>query len=109
VKGNLDWGNLKEQSIESFKEQLFKVKEPDVYKISVHGILFGWAVTTGPSTGIDVVAPGRQDIILFSGAPTSVWHRPILYLWGLPFDARLLEGQGSGLAFLKRGIEGHCA
>jgi len=40
----------------------------------------GQAVTTGPSTGIDVTAPGRQDsslgtVILFSGAPTSVWHR----------------------------------
>jgi len=49
---------------------------------------FAWAVTTGPSTGIDVIAPGRQDRILFSGAPTSVWHRPILYRVR-PFDVRL--------------------
>ena len=42
----------------------------------------------GPNTGIDVIAPGRQDIILFSGAPTSVWHRPTLDRV-LPFDVGL--------------------
>lgn len=32
----------------------------------------------GSSNGIDVIAPGRQDIMLFSGAPTSVRYYPPL-------------------------------
>ncbi|KPK88391.1 MAG: hypothetical protein AMJ88_19085 [Anaerolineae bacterium SM23_ 63] len=39
---------------------------------------FLFPLTTGPSTGIDVIAPGHQDIIPFSGAPTSVWYWPLL-------------------------------
>jgi hypothetical protein len=39
---------------------------------------FPCPLTTGPSTGIDVISPGRQEIILFSGAPTSVWYWPLL-------------------------------
>jgi hypothetical protein len=36
-----------------------------VYKSRDHAILsFGGAVTTGPNTGIDVIAPGRQDVFL---------------------------------------------
>ena len=40
-------------------------------------------MTTGPSTGVEVSVPGRQDMFLktrelpscLAGAPTSVWHR----------------------------------
>jgi len=30
---------------------------------------FGWAASAGPSTGIDVIAPGRQDVLLRSLNP----------------------------------------
>jgi hypothetical protein len=45
------------------------------------------AVTTGPSSGNEVFAPGRQDEfyrtgILPAGAPTSLWHRSLFFSWG---------------------------
>jgi hypothetical protein len=39
------------------------------YLMMVVYFFLGWAVTTGPNTGIDVIAPGRQDMSLEDNNP----------------------------------------
>jgi len=86
---NWGMGNIHEITIEEeygsiFSLHLFlplggyyeKLLSQGFTKCIVMIYFFPCAVPMGPSTGIDVVAPGHQDIIPFSGAPTTVWYWP---------------------------------
>jgi len=35
-------------------------------------IKWGGTLITSPNTGLEIIMPGRQDIILFSGAPNLI-------------------------------------
>jgi len=50
---------------------LVKASQTKKFTKSVEMIIFRWGVTTVPSTGIDVIAPGRKEFFLENCNPIS--------------------------------------
>ena len=49
------------------KEMSMQIQNFAKFVIMIYSLW--WAVTTGPSTGLDVIAPGRQDVFLGNHNP----------------------------------------